>query len=128
MLLKYGMRFLTVVVTMISVFWDVVPCRHHHYQNSSFLAIIFLRSSVRLVCSIVNRLLSFHLFTFGNNNFCTEQGCQSCVQPLTWTTRSLYYASQYRVAHLYPQAPGFLSIVIYSLQDFNEGILDLIGI
>jgi hypothetical protein len=32
----------------------------------------------------------FHLFGFCNSNFFAEQGCQPCIQPPTWRTRSLY--------------------------------------
>jgi hypothetical protein len=56
---------------------------HHHWRNSSFLTIAFLRRYCRI-------RYGFHFFRFRNSNFSIEQCRQPCVQPPTWRIRSLY--------------------------------------
>jgi hypothetical protein len=59
----------------------------HHWQNNPFWAAAFQR---RFLQDLSLRLSGFHFFRFCNINSFTEQGCQPCIQPPTWRTRSLY--------------------------------------
>jgi hypothetical protein len=55
----------------------------HHWQNSPYLAVAFLRS-------FCQSWFGFHFFGFRNSNCFTEQGRQPFVLPRIWGTRSLY--------------------------------------
>jgi hypothetical protein len=69
---------------------------HHHWQPSL---------SHSIPWKILPDLLSSFHFGFCNNNLFTEQVLMSASD---------------RVAQLYPEGPGFLSVTFYDLQDMVE--------
>jgi hypothetical protein len=59
----------------------------------------------------------FELFGFRDSIFYIKQGPQSCVQPPTWRTRSLYLCPPVRGWPSYtPQAPGSVVVAFYDSQ------------
>jgi hypothetical protein len=115
-----GLRYVTVLKTTVITDENVKSLskrhhHHHHWQDSHFLIIAFLRRFSQMSL----RSYGFHFFGFLNNNFFTEQGCQPCIQPPTWRSRS----PTDRVAKLYPRAPGSLIVTFYDSQGYGGGIL-----
>jgi hypothetical protein len=96
--LNYRIIFQTLDVWEIIKYYVIYTFRtvkssflYHHWQNSPFWAIGFLRRS----CQIAS---GFHFFGIRKNNSFSEQVHQPCIQPWTCRNRSLYLCSLGMVA------------------------------
>jgi hypothetical protein len=88
---------------------------HHHWRNNPFWGL-----------SLPQKILAssgVHFFGFCNSDFFTEQGCQPCVQPLTWRTKSLYLCPPVTGWSLIHKALGSLSVAFYDSRGYGGGIL-----
>jgi hypothetical protein len=66
---------------------------------------------------------SFHFFGFRKNYFLRKQGRQSCFQPPTWRTRSLYLCPPVTGwPSCTPQTPDSIFVSFYDSQGFGAGI------
>jgi hypothetical protein len=88
----------------------------HHWQNSTFWAIAFLRR----FCQIWT---GFYFIGFRNNNFYRARSSALPPTPNLEDQVPVFISPSDRVTQLYPQAPGSLFVAFCKSQGYGGGIL-----